>query len=376
LQLLSRQANILFFSSFKNLGWGGQESLFLLASRLSRSLFRAVVVVPQRGSLADKLGEFSIDSVPLDLPPVRPANIGRIIRALWKLWSVTEQYHIDLLHSDGPRNTLYAGLIARLKRRPLVWHVRSFESDPYDRMLCWVSSKVILVADALAERFPAKAQKAKCVTIYNGVDLQRFVPASDPRTGPATPMFEEPCLVVCHTGRVEPQKGQKKLIEACGRLRYRVPQLRIVFAGAITDEDYLQECYQYASRLGVRERIRFIGQQADVRGLLHASDIFVLPSIRGEAFSRSMLEAMASGKPVIATACGGAAEALVDGHSGFIVPSEDSGALAEKIALLATHSELRNGMGQAARNRAEALFGIETNVERTMEIYQELLRCR
>jgi glycosyltransferase involved in cell wall biosynthesis len=152
--------------------------------------------------------------------------------------------------------------------------------------------------------------------------------------------------------------------------------LRIVFAGAITDEDYLQECYQYASRLGVRERIRFIGQQADVRGLLHASDIFVLPSIRGEAFSRSMLEAMASGKPVIATACGGAAEALVDGHSGFIVPSEDSGALAEKIALLATHSELRNGMGQAARNRAEALFGIETNVERTMEIYQELLRCR
>jgi glycosyltransferase involved in cell wall biosynthesis len=85
---------------------------------------------------------------------------------------------------------------------------------------------------------------------------------------------------------------------------------------------------------------------------------------------------MATGKPVVATSCGGAAEAIIDNSSGFIVPPEDSAALAEKIALLATREELRNQMGRAARIRAETLFGIEKNIELTVRVYEEVLRSR
>jgi glycosyltransferase involved in cell wall biosynthesis len=374
--LRPRPIAILLFSSFENLGQGGQESLFLLASRLNRDLYRPVVLVPKRGSLADKLDEASIDVLVLDLPPILPANIGQIIIAQRALGSATERFGIDLLHSDGPRNTFYAGVIGRLKRRPVVWHVRSSERDPHDRLLCMLSSKIVLVADALAFRFPTKSRKAKCVTIHNGVDLQRFAPLSYSRIDPANLVFESPSIIVVHTGRVEPQKGQRQLIEACGRLRDQVPELRIVFAGAIKDGAYFQECLQCAGNLGVLERIRFVGHQEDVSGLLQASDIFVLPSIRGEAFSRSILEAMATGKPVVATSCGGSGEAIIDNSSGFIVPPKDSAALAEKIALLATRKELRNQMGRAARIRAEAFFGIEKNVERTVRIYEEVLRSR
>jgi glycosyltransferase involved in cell wall biosynthesis len=372
--LRPRPLSILLFSSFENLGQGGQESLFLLASRLNRDLFRPVVLVPKRGSLADKLDEASIDVVVLDLPPILPVNISRIIRAQRKLWCVVERYGIDLLHSDGPRNTFYAGMLGRLKRRPVVWHVRSSERDPYDRLLCILSSKIVLVADALAFRFPAESQKARCVTIHNGVDLQRYAPLTHSSLKPHSPYFKSQSIIIVHTGRVEPQKGQKQLIEACGRLHDQVPALRMVFAGEIKDGAYFQECLQCADSLGVRERIRFIGHCEDVGELLQAGDIFVLPSTRGEAFSRSILEAMAVGKPVVATSCGGAAEAIIHNSSGFIVPPEDSAALAEKIALLATREELRNQMGRAARIRAETFFGIEKNVERTVRVYEEVLR--
>ncbi|RPJ05335.1 MAG: glycosyltransferase family 1 protein, partial [Deltaproteobacteria bacterium] len=241
---------------------------------------------------------------------------------------------------------------------------------------CFLSSKVILVADALAFRFPDKTQKEKCVTIHNGVDLQRFVPLTRSNLKPCNPYFESQSILVAHSGRVEPQKGQRQLIEACGRLRDLVPGLRIVFAGEIKDDAYFQGCLQSASSLGVRERIRFIGHQEDVIGLLQASDIFVMPSIKGEAFSRALLEAMAMGKPVIATTCGGSVEAFEENSSGFSVPPEDSAALAEKIALLSSHQELRSQIGRAARNRVEACFGIEKNVERTVHVYAEVLRGR
>jgi glycosyltransferase involved in cell wall biosynthesis len=85
---------------------------------------------------------------------------------------------------------------------------------------------------------------------------------------------------------------------------------------------------------------------------------------------------MAAGKPVVTTSCGGAAEAIIDNFSGFIVSPADSAALAKKIALLAACEELRKQMGSAARARAEAFFGIEKNVERTVRVYEEVLRGR
>lgn len=369
----SRPITILFFSSFENLGNGGQESLFLLASRLNRALFRPVVLVPKRGGLAEKLTEHSIDVVALDLPPIRPANIVQAVRASRKLWRIVEGYGIDLLHTDGPRNTFYAGLIGRLTRRPVVWHVRSSEPDPYDRLLCLLASKIILVADALSCRFPGRRRMKKCVTIHNGVDLQRFDPLIDSDATPSDPYCDNQSVLVVHTGRVEPQKGQLYLIEACGRLRDHVPKLCMVFAGTVKDGAYFQECIQKAESFGVRDRIGFTGHQEDVRGLLRAGDIFVLPSIRDEAFPRSLLEAMAMGKPVIATTCGGSCEAFEDETSGFAVPPEDSAALAEKLALLATQKDLRNRVGRVARRKVEACFGIEKNIELTVQAYEEVL---
>ncbi len=367
---------MLLFSSFHELGNGGQESLFQLTIRLDRKRFNPMVVVPEEGSLSRRLREQSIESHILSLPKVSIQNAGLIAAVISRLSALLENKQIAILHSDGPRNTFYAGVIGRLKRLPVVWHVRSSERDPYDRLLCFLSSKIVLVSDALAFRFPDESQKKKCITIHNGVDLRRFAPVPQSSLKLSSPYFDSQRILVVHTGRVEPRKGQKQLVEACGRLRDRFSELRIVFAGEIKDAAYYQECLQRADILGIRERILFIGRQEDVRGVLQASDIFVLPSIKGEAFPRSLLEAMAMGKPVIATTGGGSTEAFEENSSGFAVPPENIAALVEKLALLAAHEDLRKRMGQAARIRAEVFFGIERNIERTVRLYEEVLRCR
>ena len=251
-----------------------------------------MVVVPKRGSLADKLDEASIDVVVLDLPPILPANIGRIIRAQRKLWSVMERYGIDLLHSDGPRNTFYAGVIGRLKRRPVVWHVRSSTADSYDRLLSLFCSKIILVANRLDSRFQFPRQSQKMVTIYNGVDVNHFAPGCMRGVRIQSFRFRPDDIIITVSARVEEQKGQRYLIEACAQLPHLLPRLHILFAGRIVEQAYHQACIQRACELGAIGNVHFLGHVENVRQLLQDTDIFVLPSIEGEAFSRSVLEAM------------------------------------------------------------------------------------
>ena len=109
--------------------------------------------------------------------------------------------------------------------------------------------------------------------------------------------------------------------------------------------------------------------------LLQDTDIFVLPSIKGEAFPRSVLEAMSSGIPVVATDCGGTREAVENDVCGFLVQPQDSTEMARRIAILSEDSALRSRMGRAGRKIAVERFGIERNVARTVEVYREIIQA-
>jgi glycosyltransferase involved in cell wall biosynthesis len=124
------------------------------------------------------------------------------------------------------------------------------------------------------------------------------------------------------------------------------------------------------------ENVHFLGHVENVRQLLHATDIFVLPSIGGEAFPRSVLEAMSSGIPVVATNCGGTREALANDVSGFLVRPKDSSEMARQIAILAEDCLLRSRMGGAGRKIAVERFGIERNLARTVGLYREVIQAK
>lgn len=368
----SDRQTVLYFSSFGNLRWGGQKSLYHLATRLDRSVFRPHVVVPSDGGLARKLAEKGVETCVFELPHLSPLCILRDLSALRFLLRLLDDRGVALLHTDGPRNTFYAGLAARLRGLPLVWHVRAMDSDPYDPILCRLATRVILVADALRERFSGVCRADKLVTIHNGVDLGLF--SSMP--GQACPeSFALPPgrVIIGSAGRLEPQKGQITLIETCGVLSGTGADVHLVLVGESTDSSYERLCRRKAAEFGIADRVTFAGHRDDMTAVLQAMDVFVLPSMIREAFPRAVIEAMACGKPVIVTSGGGAPEAVERDRTGFVVPPGDSLALAGRLRLLVENPALRRTMGVAARRRAEDRFGLEKNALRTQDLYRSLL---
>jgi glycosyltransferase involved in cell wall biosynthesis len=367
---------ILYFSSFAFTGWGGQESLWHLLSRLDPREFRPVVVLPHAGGLSERLLNHRIDVRFIDLPRIAPADIRRIIQAELRLLSLIDQERVGILHTDGPRNTLYAGIAGRLRGKPVIWHVRSSTADPYDRLLSLFCSKIILVANCLTRRFQFARQSQKLITIHNGVDVEHFAPGPARRVGIQGLGFRSDDIIITVSARVEEQKGQRYLIEACAQLRHLLPRLHILYAGKIVEPAYHQACIQRARELGVIDHVHFLGHVEDVKPLLQGTDIFVLPSIEGEAFSRSVLEAMSSGLPVVATDCGGTREAVENGVCGFLVQPRDRHEMARRIGLLSEDRALRSRMGRAGRKMAVERFGIESNVARTVEVYRAILQAK
>ena len=242
--LLHKPHTILYFSSFTVLGWGGQESLWNLVSRLDRRKFRPIVVLPHAGSLSERLLEYGVDVRLIELPRIAPSNILGIIQAEHKLLSLIDQEGVDILHTDGPRNTIYAGIAGRLKQKLVVWHVRASARDSYDRLLYRMCSKLILVADSLRDRFAFAPGAFKLVTIHNGVDLARFKPGPDAASS-SSPAGTAAEVVIATVGRIEEQKGLLLLLHACRWLKESVRPFKVRVGGAITDRGYFQRCQEF-----------------------------------------------------------------------------------------------------------------------------------
>ncbi len=367
----SEPVPVLYFSSFGHLRYGGQQSLYHLVCNLDRRAFRPHVAVPAEGELAERLRARGIAVSPIDLPRVAPGNSAACWRALRRIRALIREGGFRIVHTDGPRNTLYGGLASALAGIPLVWHIRSSDRDPYDRLLCALSAKLVLVADALRGRFDF-ASGGKFVTIHNGVDLGEFRAGGEAVFRGHLGVREGERVVAC-AGRVEPMKGQARLVEALGLIGNRKCNPWVLFCGEITDEAYREHCEEIGRRFGIADRVRFLGHCPDITGVLSAADLAVLPSLGSEAFPRAVIEAMALGKPVVATDVGGTREAVVEGVTGHVVPPDDAEALADRIGRLLADDAVRAAMGEAARRRAEEHFSIEQNVKATERLYRSLL---
>lgn len=220
----------------------------------------------------------------------------------------------------------------------------------------------------------------KVTQIYNGVDTARFHPRQAERSlagGPAG--FEGGQVFVVGTvGRMHPIKNQTLLARAFLRLLEERPEergrLRLVMAG---DGPLREECRALLEAGGAAELAWLPGQVEEVPALLQGLDVFVLPSI-AEGICNSVLEAMASGLPVVATRVGGNPELVEDGVTGMLVPAGDERAMAAAIGRYLEDDELRRQHGQAGRARAEASFSLTAMVEGYLHVYDAALErlCR
>lgn len=212
--------------------------------------------------------------------------------------------------------------------------------------------------------------------ICNGVDTQRFQPAPGRVALSGSPYGAgEVSCVVGTVGRLQAVKDQVNLVCAFARLagagRAEFGGLRLVIAG---DGPLRREVEAAIVEGGVGNRVWLAGERADVPDVMRGFDLFVLPS-RAEGISNTILEAMACGLPVVATAVGGNPELVVPGDTGALVPAADDKALTDVIAAYALDPELRRRHGEAGRRRVEAEFSLDGMVERYRALYQTQLEA-
>lgn len=200
--------------------------------------------------------------------------------------------------------------------------------------------------------------------LYSGVDIERFRPATE-----AGRRRQDGVLTLGTIGRLDPVKNQAALLEAFARLRQVYAGLRLVIVGDGPLHDRLQA---EAESLGISAEVTFTGARTDTPELLRGFDVFVLPSVN-EGISNTILEAMATGLPVVASRVGGNPELVEDGLCGRLYDPAAPTALQQALLPYLTDPALRERHGRAARQRVVQNFSLDAMVSRYLPMYDELL---
>lgn len=371
---------------------GAEKSLCELVAHLDRDRFRPVILhLPDAEWLryARETGAELRPSVPhSDLYAARRTDLGRGALAglqrmlaamppVAALWRDLGEIRPDLVHTNSTKMHLMAGAAARLRRLPVVWHMRDLMTD--DDARAWlrraveqIRPEVIAISEAVAAQFEGMPCHVRVVP--NGIPIDRFTPGPAPEGLRAELGLPEGVPAACVVGRLTPWKGHQALLRAWPAVRARVPEARLLVVGEVAfwEESYADELRALAAELGVAESVHWLGFREDVADLLRLSDLLVLPSI-DEPFGRVLIEAMAVGLPVVATAGGGVPEIVVDGETGLLAPPGNPAPLGDAIAALLGDPARARAMGAAGRARALERFDVRRVARQVQDLYDALL---
>jgi len=342
-----------------------------LALNLLRAGHTVTVLVGGEGPFAAELAARGIPYRSLRYL-VRPIRPGTDLRGLWELRAALAELKLDLVSAHSSKAGWLGRLAARSLGFPVVFTAHGWaftEGVPEhkrkiyalaERLAAPFADRIITVSEydrALALRYRI-APAHKLVTVHNGM------PDVDP-TLRACPEAEPVRIVM--VARFEPQKDHTTLLCALVGLKDLAWELELIGDGPL-----LERVRAETGRLGLLERVCFLGARKDVAERLAKAQIFVLSS-NWEGFPRSILEAMRAGLPVVASDVGGVREAVMEGETGFLVPRGDVGALRARLRQLIMNASLRVKMGQAGRKRFEEQFTFEHMFKKTLEVYEDVL---
>jgi glycosyltransferase involved in cell wall biosynthesis len=370
--LVSPERRLRVLSLVDTLRPGGAERVAVtIASRVDRKRFEPVVCV-SRGLACPPLADVLRSA---EVPIVTLERQHRI--ALWdwrRLLDLLRGRQIDVVHAHMFGSNAWGTALGRAAGVPVVVaheHSWSFERNRIryvlDRELIARGADAFVAVseqDRLRmvelERIPAE----KIRVIRNGIP-----PLEPPRSDVRAELGLSTRTPVIGTLAVlRREKGLDVLVEATARLLPSIPQLRVVIAGVGPDEARLRDVIRAA---GLERNVLLIGFRADVAAVLDALDVVVFSSDR-EGSPLAVIESMAAGKAIVATAVAGIAELLLHGQHALLVPPRDSDALAHAIACLLQDRALSAELGNRARERQQARFDVDSTVHAFEELYQQL----
>lgn len=385
---------VLFVHTTSEIG-GSDISLAGIVGRLDRARYEPLVALPSHGPLVARLEQAGARVFILPRMKKLTSRKGRAWLAVFalnypagvaSLASLIRRERVDIVHTNTIHN-LYGCMAARATGRPHVWHVREivWQNRALLRleqaMAASLSDRVIVTSEAVRQAFERGGpRRAAMARVDNGVDVSRFMPGTsgmvrrDFGIDPAAPLIGA-------AGRMDVWKGFEDFIEAAAIVRQSRPDARFVIAGGAIEglASYETQLRSLAQARGLDGTLFFAGWRygPDVMPAFHQSiDLLVLPSREPEPFGLVVLEAMASGRPVIATAHGGPVEIVRDGETGLLVAPRSPQAIAGAVLDIIGDPARLAAYGQAGRARAVGHYAIERTVDRLQVLYDEVIAAR
>lgn len=359
--------SIAFFSP-ELVSGGTQRHLLEVLKLIDRERFTPIVISAKgHGPLGAVIRDAGVALVELDLGP---SMVSRdFLRCVREAAEALRRHRVGIIQYFEWR----AGTIALLAARRVggCRVVAARRSVPKERgvqrllaeLVVRTADRIIVNADLLR---PGGRAGERTDVIPSGVDTDRFHPTADRAAAKRALGLDAAAPVIGTVGRLEPRKGTATLIAAVAALRDA--GRRDVTAVIVGDGPLRAELAADAERRGIASQVRLLGDRADVRDVLAALDVFVLPS-RTEGMSNALLEAMAMALPVVATAVGGTPEVVADGRSGLLVPADDAAAMTRAIDRVLAEPAFGATLGGAARRVVEDRYGARNMVRRLEAVY-------
>lgn len=287
--------------------------------------------------------------------------------------------NIEIIHAHTGRDYLPASVVCRITRNTkfvLTRHVL-FPMKPFHRFALNNVSKTIAVSPAVAANLEKLFPKEKIALISNGINMTDSVGTRENLNKEFRFLHDIPfdAQLVGIVGELKVLKGQRDFVLAAQTLAQKFPDARFVVVGKDNSmqQEFRRELKRLVKILNLEERFLWLNWVEDTAPLLAALDVFVSAS-HTESFGLAMLEAMASGKAIVATETGGAKELIENGKTGKLVPIKEPVQLAEAIGEFLEDENQRQTLGKNARENAKERFNLEKMIDETEKLYEELCR--
>lgn len=377
---------------------GAQEVVRTLAENMDQLGSTSVVCTFQDGPLSEALRS---KDIPVEVLPERKHSVFSVIPyirelvAYYKqLQKLVEKYQIDVIQTHLLRSMDFLVLLLRKPNGPRVYW--TFHNSLFDlredhlakhrwslkikrfshHVLYWLGSKRVDGIIAVSQDVETAIldtmfgiSKNKISIIRNCVDTQRYKGKIDRQAARENLGFTEKDKVGVVVATFKRQKGHRYLIEAVSNLVQTHPEFHVLFVG---DGELRSEMERLVDNLSLKRTVHFLGTRSDIPSILAASDMFILPSL-WEGLPMALIEAMASGLPVVATNVSGTCEVMVDGKSGILVDPGNNGALTSAIEKLLDNPDKTREMGAFSQKRVNDLFSAKSQATEYIELFNRNL---
>lgn len=350
-------------------GWGGQELRILSESQgmIARG-HRITLVCPREARIHD---EARASGITVHALPIGRKQLGGVFAM--RRW--LPENPCDVINTHSSTDSWLAALAcATLPGAPPIVRTRHISAaTPRNAATRWLYTRatqhIVTTGDALRRTLIADNgyPAGNITSIPTGIDTRRFAPG-DRGSARAALGLPDDAPIVGIVATLRSWKGHRYLIDAFASLAGERTLLLIVGDGPQRDALESQ-----AAACGLAERIRFAGNQQDVRPWLHSMDVFALPSYANEGVPQALLQAMLCGLPCVTTDAGSIGEIALDGRTALVVPAQDSSQLSAAVARLLGDAALRQGLGEAARAHCARGFGLETMLDKMEAVFRNVV---